>query len=269
MNQLILTGTSLHSSLEAHRLIQTYDAFSNEVQPVKLYSTAGVHPHDAKSWDVHTGGALEALLSKQGSKVVAVGECGLDFDRNFSPQEVQKLRFVDQLELSTRVRKPLFLHERAASDTFLDLITTHLSKASSSNLAPGIGVVHCFTGTLSELQSYLSLGLSIGITGWVCDTRRGLDLARIVSKIPPEKLMIETDAPFLFPFNAPKGCVPASPSEDSRGGRGGGGKSKGGRRNEPCLLPFVLQKLSECTDRSMEDLAKETTANAQRMFQLD
>ncbi|MCB9639708.1 MAG: TatD family hydrolase [Myxococcales bacterium] len=229
---LILTGTSLRGSQEAHRLAQKY--------PNQLFSTAGVHPHDAKSCGPQTIPSLKKLL--QSPEVCAVGECGLDFNRNFSPPDVQEEWFQAQIELAIELNKPLFLHERDAHPRFLQILQSY-----GSQLPPA--VVHCFTGEGKALQDYLDMGLYVGITGWICDERRGRHLRQLVKRIPADRLMVETDAPFLLPRDLPQ-------------------KPKDPRRNEPSYLPHILKTVASCRNEDPEQTAEITTQNARQFFRL-
>lgn len=224
---LIITGTSLRNSMEASRFAGRY--------PGKLYATAGVHPHDAKSCSEETMAKLRELAALP--QVVAIGECGLDYNRDFSPRDIQRKWFAEQIRLARELNMPLFLHEREAFSDFVAILKEHsVHKA----------VVHCFTGTQSELKAYLEMGLYIGITGWICDERRGKHLRELVRMIPLNRLMIETDAPFLTPRDLKE-------------------KPKGGR-NEPAFLPHILQSIARCTGRTAEEVAKATTETAAEFF---
>lgn len=228
---MIITGTSVRASEQAADYAAQH--------PGVLYSTAGVHPHDAKGCDGCTISRLRALCNK--AQVVAVGECGLDYDRDFSPRDVQRHWFSEQLALAEELGMPLFLHERAASEDFTAMLREHPALCSRA-------VVHCFTGTRRELEAYLSLGCSIGITGWICDERRGGTLRAIVKFIPPDRLMIETDAPYLLPRN-----LKPRPQNG---------------RNEPCYLPHIAAEIARCRGEQPETLAAYTTENAKRFFAL-
>ncbi|MEN9866747.1 MAG: hypothetical protein RL748_2337 [Pseudomonadota bacterium] len=231
VNKIIVTGTSSAASRAAWALTQRY--------PDLLLSTAGVHPHDAKHWDDKTAKLIADLLRHP--QVVAVGECGLDFNRNFSPRQQQLDCFEAQLELAAKVKKPVFLHDRDAHADFLAILKRHRSNLTGA-------VVHCFTGTLEEMRAYLDLDCHIGITGWVCDQRRGDTLRQAVKHLPLNRLMIETDAPFLTPPNlSPK---PAN------------------NRNEPAFLPHVLATLSRIMQIKPQDLAAQTVATTQAFFAL-
>ncbi|WP_058302934.1 TatD family hydrolase [Gorillibacterium timonense] len=224
---LIITGTSLKNSLEAARYAGRYSG--------KLYATAGVHPHDAKSCDEETIAKLKELAELP--QVVAIGECGLDYNRDFSPRDVQRTWFTEQIQLAQELDMPLFLHERDAFADFASILKKHdVHKA----------VVHCFTGTSAELKTYLDMGLHIGITGWICDERRGKHLKELVRLIPLDRLMIETDAPFLTPRDLPK-----KPTDG---------------RNEPAYLPHILQTVARCIGKPAEEVAEATTKTAAEFF---
>lgn len=231
VSRMIVTGTSLAGSTNAHELARARRG--------TLFATAGVHPHNAKTCHRHTLDELRSLARAE--PVVAIGECGLDYDRNFSPPEVQRRWFAAQLELAEEVRMPVFLHERAAHRDFLAILRDHPGAALRA-------VVHCFTGTAAELDAYLSLGVHVGITGWINDDRRGKHLRALVPRIPSNRLMIETDAPFLLPRDMP------APPED--------------RRNEPAFLPYVLNRVASCVGKDAETVAAETTAAAVELFGL-
>lgn len=228
---IIVTGSSLDDSDRALELSRRW--------PRYLRSTAGVHPHQASGFQAQDVPRLTTLLADP--LVAAAGECGLDYYRNFSPPAEQRRAFALQLELATTHGKPLFLHERAAHADFLAMLGEHAGLASRA-------VIHCFTGGTAELEACLAAGLSIGVTGWICDERRGSALREAAPRIPAERLMIETDAPYLLPRTlAPK------PRD---------------RRNEPMHLPAILAALAECRGDSAELLARHTRENAIRFFGL-
>ncbi len=228
---MVLTGTNLKSSQTVLQLAKRY--------PKVFYSTAGVHPHNARQCDANTIQVLKELA--QNSEVVAIGECGLDYNRDFSPRPVQDRWFEAQVELACELQMPLFLHERDAHFRLVEILGKY-----KSSLPPS--VVHCFTGTGEELEAYLEMGLYIGITGWICDERRGLHLRELVKRIPLDKLMLETDAPFL----TPRDLIP---------------RPKDGR-NEPSFLPHVLQTVARSIGKSAGEIARATTATARSFFQL-
>jgi TatD DNase family protein len=229
--QMIVTGTRLEESFRAYDLARAH--------PAVLFSTAGVHPHNARECTPGTLAELRGLALRPG--VVAIGECGLDYDRNFSPPDVQRRWFAAQVALALELGRPLFLHERAAHDDFLAILEEHCSAGVR-------GVVHCFTSGPAALEAYLALGFHIGITGWICDERRGRQLVDLVPRIPADRLLVETDAPFL----TPRDLHPPSP-------RG---------RNEPSLLPHVARRIAVARGVSLEELARQTTAAATALFGL-
>jgi TatD DNase family protein len=225
----IVTGADIASSRQAAELAAAH--------PALLSSTAGVHPHHAQTFDAACREELSALL--HGPRVVAVGECGLDYFRNLSPPDSQRAAFVAQLELAASARKPVFLHQRDAHGDF-----TAILKDFRGSLAGG--VAHCFTGGRSELDDYLALDLHIGVTGWVSDERRGQLLREAVPHIPADRLMLETDAPYLLP----RDLVPHPKS----------------RRNEPCFLPHIARAVAHLRGESPESVAESTSRNATLFF---
>jgi TatD DNase family protein len=228
---LIVTGSSLEDSERAIALCRRH--------PELLRATAGVHPHHATMLADGDAGRLEALLGDP--MVVAAGECGLDYYRNFSPPGEQRRAFELQLGLSQRHGKPLFLHQRGAHADFLAMMRAHPGAAMR-------GVLHCFTEGPAVLEDCLAVGLSIGVTGWICDERRGQALREAVPRVPGERLMLESDAPYLLPRT-----LAAKPAH---------------RRNEPAFLPAVLAETARCRGEPLESVARTTTANARRFFGL-
>lgn len=231
VQQMIVTGASEQGSRDAVALAERYAG--------TLFATCGVHPHHASDYDNSAHATLDTLAGHR--CIVAIGECGLDYYRDFSPRDAQREAFLRQLDLAVEHRLPVFLHQRDAHDDFVRILEPYIGRIHS-------GVAHCFTGDTEMLNDYLALGLHIGITGWICDERRGAHLHDLVEKIPPERLMIETDAPYLLPRSLrPK---PVS------------------RRNEPAFLPEVLRVIAEAGNMDKDWLAALTTANARRFFSL-
>jgi TatD DNase family protein len=198
-----------------------------------------VHPHHAAELTSEQLPQLRTLL--QASAVVAAGECGLDYFRDLSPRAAQRHAFELQLQLAAECGKPVFLHQRDAHQDFVAIVREHIGALRA-------GVAHCFTAGERELEAYLSLGLSIGITGWFCDERRGAHLAALVARIPVHRLMLETDAPYLLPRNlAPP---PAS------------------RRNEPMYLPHIGAAVARARAETLDACAAHTSAHARAFFGL-
>ena len=230
--RIIVTGSSNQGNIDAAELA--------EANPGRVFATAGVHPHHASDYTAASAELIRSLAQKD--VVVAIGECGLDYFRNYSPRHAQVEAFRSQLEIAADIGLPVFLHQRDAHDDFVEVLEP---------LLPGLtrAVAHCFTGEAQSLEKLLEMGLSIGITGWICDERRGAHLKDIVSVIPDDKLMLETDAPYLMPRTL-------SPRPKSR-------------RNEPAFLPEVLRVVAEARGQSIEHVASITTENAMRFFGLD
>lgn len=233
VSKLVLTGTSIAESNAVIALCEQY----SEDFPNMLFATCGIHPHDADSFEADSIDKLRALAMH--AQVLAIGETGLDFNRNFSSPKAQQLAFEAQLELAIELDMPLFMHERDAAKRQLEILRHYRDKITD-------GVIHCFTGDKKTLFSYLDLDLHIGITGWICDERRGVELQKIVHNIPLERLMIETDAPYLLPRNMS--------SKPSNG------------RNEPAFLPHVVQGIVEARNETADAIAAATSATAERFF---
>lgn len=228
----VVTGTNLKESQQAQALCQEF--------PKRLFSTAGCHPHDAKNFAAVHLQQLRELLANE--SVVAVGECGLDFNRDFSPRDIQLEVFEQQLILATECNKPVFLHERDAFEQQIALLTQYRDKLKG-------GVVHCFTGNKKQLLAYLDLDLHISITGWICDERRGQELQQIVHLIPDDKLMLETDAPYLIPRNM-------RPRPKSS-------------RNLPQYLPHIAGDVAKARYTELQSLSQQCFENTTRFFGID
>ena len=234
VQQLVLTGTSVEGSEQALALCTSLDDSGQ-----RLFSTAGIHPHSASAWGSDSAQRLLALLKEP--QVRAVGECGLDFNRDFSPRPQQEKVLEEHLALAVELQLPVFLHERDANQRLLEILKDYRDHLPAA-------VVHCFTGEQAALFSYLDLDLHIGITGWICDERRGTHLHPLVREIPRGRLMLESDAPYLLPRTLRP-------------------KPKNGR-NEPAYLPEVLREVALHRNETMEDLALHSTACARRFFGL-
>jgi TatD DNase family protein len=232
--QLVLTGTSLAESEQALAFCSELDDSGQ-----RLFSTAGVHPHDASQWNGDSARQLRALLSQ--APVRAVGECGLDFNRDFSPRPQQEKALEEQLALAVELQLPVFLHEREAGERLTAILREFRDRLPAA-------VVHCFTGEKATLYGYLDLDLHIGITGWICDERRGTHLQALVREIPAGRLMLESDAPYLLP----RSLRP---------------KPKSGH-NEPAFLGEVLREVALQRGESQATLAAHTTASARAFFNL-
>lgn len=228
--QMVLTGTNLSESEAAMTLCRELDESRQ-----RLFCTAGIHPHEASQWSSQSAAELRQLLAEP--EVRAVGECGLDFNRDLSPRAQQERVLEEHLQLAVETGLPVFLHEREADQRLADIIRPFRDQLSAA-------VVHCFTGEKRALYAYLDLDLHIGITGWICDERRGTHLHPLVRDIPSERLMLESDAPYLLPRT-----LRPRP-----------------KQNEPAYLPEVLREVARHRSVSEQELAASSTACAQRFF---
>ena len=234
--RMVVTGASREHSPQALELARRHSGF--------LYATAGVHPHHATEYTDDCDADMRALHAHP--EVVAVGECGLDYNRDFSPRPAQRKAFERQLQIAADlavngVGKPLFLHQRDAHDDFIAMM-----KNFDGKLGPA--VVHCFTGERRELFDYLDRDWHIGITGWLCDERRGAHLRELVKHIPANRLMIETDAPYLLPRT-----LKPLPKD---------------RRNEPAFLTHIVEEVARDRGEDMAVTAANATATAAAFFRL-
>jgi len=236
VSDLLITATDITSSREAIDFAQIHS----------LYCTAGVHPHDASSVPEKF---TDTLLELAAAEVVkAIGETGLDFNRNFSPPDIQRRVFDIQLNIAAALQKPVFVHDRDSDGAVFDLLSAHADHLN------GV-VVHCFTGTRGDLHKYLDAGFYIGITGWVSDPKRGGGLRALVPEIPLDRLLLETDAPFLLPHGITDWPPPGVPARYKR-------------RNEPMLLPVIAGWIAELYDLPVGRIIEASTDNARQLFQL-
>jgi TatD DNase family protein len=231
VTQMVVTGASADGSRAAQELARAHPGF--------LYATAGVHPHHASDYTADTDALLRELA--RAPEVRATGETGLDYHRNFSPREAQLFAFERQVEIGLDAGQPLFLHQRDAHDDLIAILKPVRDRITRA-------VVHCFTGERRELFDYLDLDLYVGITGWICDERRGQHLRELVRHIPAHRLLIETDCPYLLPRT-----VKPQPSH---------------RRNEPMYLAHIAEEIARDRGETVAALAASTTAAAKEFFAL-
>ena len=224
----ILTGTDIKEDKKINTFVKTHNAFG----------TAGIHPHNANRAKQEDFQLIEQILSEN-DKMVAVGECGLDYDRMFSTKENQIRCLEKHIVLAEKLNKPLFLHERSAADDFIKRFKKHPDICKKS-------VVHCFTGEKETLDKYLSMGFSIGITGWICDDRRAKELRDAVHMIPLDRILVETDAPYLTPKNVP-------------------GLD---RTNVPQNIKYVVRDLAKYMKVKEDVLIENARKNTERIFQI-
>nr|CAG4637103.1 EOG090X080R [Ceriodaphnia reticulata]SVE73001.1 EOG090X080R [Ceriodaphnia reticulata] len=251
VRKIMVTGASVQCSKEALRLTRLY--------PGMLYSSAGVHPHDAKTWTDDCYDIIKELASNP--ECVAVGECGLDFNRNFSPQDVQMEVFEKQVHLACEVGKPLFLHERDAHDDMVRIL-----EKFKDRMPPA--VLHCFTGTTAQALKYLEMGLYIGLTGFLWKDKSDDGVRSILEKglIPLDRLLIETDAPFMYP-NVRGSKIPANIKQAlSDRSLSFLNRYCTFQRNEPCSLPVIVEMIAAYMNRPVDEVAMATTINAIKLF---
>jgi TatD DNase family protein len=229
VGHIIVTGASREGSEHALDLAREH--------PEMLHATAGVHPHHAGDYGAETDALLRTLAREP--EVVAVGETGLDYFRDLSPRPAQRAAFEKQLAIAVELGMPLFLHQRDAHDEFFALLKSARDRVPAA-------VVHCFTDDRRALFDYLDLDCHIGITGWICDERRGTHLRELVRSIPAHRLMLETDAPYLLPRD-----IRPPPSD---------------RRNEPLYLAHICEAVARERGETSEALAEQTSANARAFF---
>ena len=230
VQHIVVTGTNIQESQHAIALATKHGAY--------LSATVGIHPHDADHVKPDWLDTLEGLTSSP--HVVAVGEMGLDFYRNYSERDAQRHVFEAQLDLAARIALPVFVHDRDTEGEVLAVLRRY---------APTKCVVHCFTGNSEELDGFIAEDFYIGVTGWICDERRGEGLRRLVDRIPIDRLLVETDAPYLLSRTM--------------------SKVLGTRRNEPAYLKFIiaeLARLRRCPESVIRDASVE---NACRFFDIE
>lgn len=224
LSKMLLIGCDLSDSDAALQLAKKH----------QYVSTVGIHPHNAMEAPHHFVDKITQLLDHQ--EVVAIGECGLDFNRDFSPRNIQKDVLEKHLDLARITKMPVYLHEREAFSAMKEQLESTTVE----------GVLHCFTGNREALEFYLEYGLYIGITGWVCDERRGAELQSLVPLIPDDKLLLETDAPYLLPRSL-------SPKPKSR-------------RNEPMFINEVANTVAKLRGQTIEHIANISVENFNRLF---
>ena len=228
INNICITGCNLLDSKKALEIAQLF--------PDNLITTCGIHPHYADSFNKNS--MLEIFDICQNNIVKAIGETGLDFNRNYSDKNKQIESFLNHIKIANKLNLPMFLHQRDAHQDFIDCINTEKPEVKC--------VVHCFTGQKNELEDYLINNFYIGLTGWICDPKRGSHLEELIPIIPLDKLLIETDSPYLLPKNL---------------------KIKG-RRNEPGFLNEILNKVVEVRKETETEIKEALMRNSLYFFNL-
>lgn len=253
VQKIMVTGTSVKNSKEALRLTRIY--------PGILYSTAGIHPHDAKSYTDESWQELK--LVAQNSECVAIGECGLDYNRNFSEPDEQKHVFQKQIELACELRKPLFVHERDAHDDLLEILTSY------ENRLPPV-LIHCFTGTCEQAETYLSKGFYLGLTGYLCKDKSDSGVRKLLvdGTLPLDRLLVETDAPFMYPNTRASKLPPHVKDALTERSMTFLHRYCTFQRNEPCSLPAIVELIAAFMNKKPEEVALATAFNALKLFGL-
>ncbi len=229
VTRFVVTGSDLSSSQDAIAIAGAHAG--------RCFATAGLHPHHASDWGDPLAGLMRRAAA--GGEIVAIGETGLDYFRDISPRDVQKRAFAEQLEIAVEHEMPVFLHQRDAHADFIAILREYLPHLPRA-------VVHCFTDGPAVLADYLGEDVYVGVTGWICDERRGADLYEAAADIPEDRLMIETDCPYLLPRTI-------RPRPRSR-------------RNEPAYLPWVRDSVATARGVAPDHIERITTANAERFF---
>lgn len=231
VTSMVVIGSHIEESKQAAKLCQQF--------PEQLYCTAGIHPHHASEWTLDSAEVIRELVRQP--SVIAIGECGLDYNRDFSPRNMQRKAFAAQLALAVELNMPVLMHERDAHEDFLAILKEYRPQLPTA-------LLHCFTGNRASLESYIEQDLYLGITGWVCDERRGQELASIVPLIPDNRILIETDSPYLIP----RSMRPKPKSS----------------KNEPKYLPYIAEYIAVLRQQPVKDFASQTYINSRTFFGL-
>jgi TatD DNase family protein len=233
VNNITKFGLICSRLSEIDKLLEIYNRYSKD-----MFFTIGVHPHHANEINEEYLKKLKEVINNNNPH--AIGETGLDFYRNLSTYEEQIFAFEEQIKIAIDTNKPLFFHQRDSHEDFIKILRKYSSDISKA-------VVHCFTGTQSQLDDYLELDCYIGVTGWICDEKRNVELRKTIKNIPLSKLMVETDCPYLIPKN-----LLGNPKNN---------------RNEPCYLNHIVAEISMLLDVDEEDIRKESFKNTLSFFQ--
>lgn len=223
---IINAGACMTSSAESIALANRYDF---------IYAAVGIHPHDAKTACEEDYEQLTEWVKTE-RKVVAIGEIGLDYYYDFSPKEVQKEVFIRQLTLAKKLERPVIIHNRDSHGDMMDILRTE---------GKGVqGVLHCYSGSVEMARELLKMGFYLSVAGPLT-YKNAAALPEVVKTVPLERLLVETDCPYLTPH------------------------PYRGRRNEPAYVRFVAEKIAECKGVSLEEVALVTQENTRRLFRLE
>ena len=233
VNNITKFGLICSRLSDIDKLLEIYNRYSKD-----MFFTIGVHPHHANEINEEYLKKLKEVINNNNPH--AIGETGLDFFRNLSTYEEQIFAFEEQIKIAIDTNKPLFLHQRDSHDDFIKILRKYSSDINKS-------VVHCFTGTKEQLNDYLELDCYIGVTGWICDAKRNVELRKTIKNIPLERLMIETDCPYLIPKN-----LEEKPKNN---------------RNEPSYLNHIANEVATLMKKDINDIREKTYKTSLSFFQ--
>ena len=233
VNNITKFGLICSRLSDIDKLLEIYNRYSKD-----MFFTIGVHPHHANEINEEYLKKLKEVINNNNPH--AIGETGLDFFRNLSTYEEQIFAFEEQIKIAIDTNKPLFLHQRDSHDDFIKILRKYSSDINKS-------VVHCFTGTKKQLNDYLELDCYIGVTGWICDAKRNVELRKTIKNIPLERLMIETDCPYLIPKN-----LEEKPKNN---------------RNEPTYLNHIADEVAALMKKDINDIREKTYKTSLSFFQ--
>ena len=233
VNNITKFGLICSRLSDIEKLLEIYNRYSKD-----MFFTIGVHPHHANEINEEYLKKLKEVINNNNPH--AIGETGLDFFRNLSTYEEQIFAFEEQIKIAIDTNKPLFLHQRDSHDDFIKILRKYSSDINKS-------VVHCFTGTKEQLDDYLELDCYIGVTGWICDAKRNVELRKTIKNIPLERLMIETDCPYLIPKN-----LEEKPKNN---------------RNEPTYLNHIANEIAALMKKDINDIREKTYKTSLSFFQ--
>lgn len=242
VQKMVVTGLRFNGCKAASVMAKT--------RPNILYAAVGIHPHFVKDdWNDKVCDGIEELIKEPG--VVAVGECGLDFNKDYSPRDIQETAFKKQVDLAVRYKKPLLVHDRDAHQNILDIL-----KDFASALPPV--VIHCFTGTADQIKAYIERGYYIGVTGYLCKEKYGSSLREAITDgtLPLDRIIVQTNAPYMTPNVQRNELDPVSQTL----------LDHCGVENEPCTLSIIVRTIAKCLSQEPRQVADALTETSMKVF---